>query len=171
MVAGNAIKSPRSHWLRAYSAGAGGGEDGVFWGVASDAAIISSMIFLKSAKPGAGMMIVSRRPFTSSVIRKNRPRGFSRRVKTNILRSIATLSVLMVSSLEGGLGDQELPCGCRFPYGDGLSLEIIYFPFRSAHGPMPSDALVVTFVKFGYLSNLDFDFLFHHHSCRLPVHK
>jgi ribosome-associated protein len=66
--------------LPRYSCGGGGASD--------DACTIWSMIFLKSSSPGAGMMMVSRRPLTSSVMRKNRPRGFSLSAKTKVFRSI-----------------------------------------------------------------------------------
>src|SRR5947199_5174886 len=83
---------------------------------------MSSRSFLKSSSPGAGIMMVSRRPPTSSVIRRNRPRGFSFRAKTKVLRSIWTLSDLRVSSVTGGLAE---PQG-RLPYGDERSFEIIH---------------------------------------------
>src|SRR5437870_2938297 len=77
----------------------------VFGGISPAAFTISSNNLLKSSKPGAGMIIVSRRPPTSSVIRKNRPRGFSLCADTKVFRSIWTLSDLMVSSVTGGLDD------------------------------------------------------------------
>lgn len=57
-------------------------------GVSSEACTISSTAFLKSSSPVEGMMMVSRLPLTSSVIRKNRPRGFSLSVRMKDLRSI-----------------------------------------------------------------------------------
>src|SRR5438309_11624457 len=48
-----------------------------------EAFTISSSSFLNSSNPGAGTMIVLRRPFTSSVIRKKRPRVFSLSVNTH----------------------------------------------------------------------------------------
>jgi len=57
-------------------------------GISVAALTISSSSFLNSANPGAGTMIVSRRPFTSSVIRRKRPRGFSLSVNTKTFRSI-----------------------------------------------------------------------------------
>src|SRR5262249_34189365 len=92
-----------------------------FGGASSEALTISSNIFLNSSKPGAGMMIVSRRPLTSSVMRRKRPRTFSLSAKTKVLRSIWILSVLRVSSLTGGLG--PVPPG--YPYDDERSFEII----------------------------------------------
>ena len=49
---------------------------------------ISCISLTKSSSPGAGMIMLSRRPPTSSVMRKKRPRGFSLRVRMNSLRSI-----------------------------------------------------------------------------------
>jgi hypothetical protein len=74
----------------------------VFCGVAAEAFTISSTNFLKSSKPVEGIMMVSRRPPTSSVMRRKRPRGFSLRAKKKILRSTWILSVLSVWS--PGLG-------------------------------------------------------------------
>src|SRR6476620_8743440 len=100
---------------------------GIFGGVSAEARVISSKMRLKSSKPVAGMMMVSRRPLTSSVMRRKRPRGFSFKVKTKDFRSIWTLSVRMVSSTTGGLGEEC--CGCGLwplcPYGEGRSLDII----------------------------------------------
>ena len=74
----------------------------VFCGVSFEAFTISSTNFLKSSKPVEGIMMVSRRPPTSSVMRRKRPRGFSLRAKTKVLRSTWILSVLSVWS--PGLG-------------------------------------------------------------------
>lgn len=57
-------------------------------GVSAAVWMISSSTVRNSSSPGAGMMMVSRRPPTSSVIRRNRPRGFSFRARTKVLRSI-----------------------------------------------------------------------------------
>ena len=46
-------------------------------GRSAEARTMSSSNRLKSSKPGAGMIMVSRRPPTSSVMRRKRPRGFS----------------------------------------------------------------------------------------------
>ena len=73
-------------------------------GISAEALTISSSSFLKSSKPGAGMIMVSRLPPTSSVMRRNRPRGFSLKVNRNVFRSIWTFSDFSVSSLTGGLG-------------------------------------------------------------------
>src|SRR3954468_20890485 len=59
-----------------------------FGGISVEAFTISSRIRLKSSNPGAGMMMVSRLPPTSSVIRRKRPRGFSFNVNTKVFRSI-----------------------------------------------------------------------------------
>ncbi len=74
------------------------------WVVSLEVFTISSKILMKSSSPGAGMMMVSRRPPTSSVMRRNRPRGFSFKENMKVFRSIWTLSDLSVSSFEGGLG-------------------------------------------------------------------
>ena len=71
---------------------------------ASDALTISSTSFLNSASPVEGMIMVSRRPPTSSVMRRKRPRGFSLRDRTKNFRSICTSTVFNVSSLTGGRG-------------------------------------------------------------------
>src|ERR1035437_6286580 len=73
-------------------------------GIASDAFTISSTSFLNSARPVEGMMMVSRRPPTSSVMRRKRPRGFSLSVNTKFFRSIWISPLLSVSSTTGGLG-------------------------------------------------------------------
>src|SRR5665213_1379151 len=73
-------------------------------GISSAAFTISSSIFLNSARPVEGMMMVSRRPPTSSVMRRKRPRGFSLSVNTKFFRSICTSPFLSVSSTTGGLG-------------------------------------------------------------------
>src|SRR5580765_672642 len=92
---------------------------------------MSTRIFLNSSKPGAGMMIVSRRPLTSSVMRRNRPRGFSLRAKTKVFRSIWIRSVLRVSSATGGFG----PPAPGYPYDDERSFEIIIlFPKSRPQG-------------------------------------
>ena len=95
-----------------------------FSGASEETFTISSTIFLNSARPGAGMIMVSRRPLTSSVIRRNRPRGFSFKEKTNVLRSIWIRSVFKVSSLLGGLG--PWPPKGEYPEDD-RSFEIIRF--------------------------------------------
>ena len=61
---------------------------GLFSGISSAAFAIRSICPLNSSRPVEGMMIVSCRPPTPSVMRKNRPRGFSLSVNTNFLRSI-----------------------------------------------------------------------------------
>ena len=60
----------------------------LFCGISFDVFTISLRSFLNSSRPVDGMMMVSRRPPTSSVMRRNRPRGFSLSVKTKVLRSI-----------------------------------------------------------------------------------
>jgi len=74
-------------------------------GVSEAALTISSITLLKSSRPGAGMMIVSRRPPTSSVIRRNRPRGFSFSARRKVFLSIWIFSERSVSSFDGGLGE------------------------------------------------------------------
>ena len=88
---------------------------GAFGGVSMEVRIISSKTFRNSSRPVAGMMIVSRRPFTSSVILRNLPRGFSLRVKTKVFLSIWILSLFKVSSATAGFGPEcpecpECPC-------------------------------------------------------------
>ena len=85
---------------------------GCFGGVSAEALTISSNSFLNSSRPGAGMMMVSRRPPTSSVMRRKRPRGFSFRANTKVFRSIWILSDFRVSSLTGGFGAPK--CCCRW---------------------------------------------------------
>ena len=48
--------------------------------------------------------MVSRRPLTSSVMRRKRPLGFSFKEKTKVFRSIWIFSVFRVSSLLLGFG-------------------------------------------------------------------
>ncbi len=64
---------------------------------------ISASSFWNASKPLAGMMMVSRRPPTSSLMRRNRPRMFSLSTKTKVFRSIGNSACLSVSSLTGGL--------------------------------------------------------------------
>ncbi len=97
--------------------------------------VISSTSRRKSSRPGAGIMIVSRRPLTSSVMRRKRPRGFSLRAKTNVFRSIWIFSVRIVSSGTPVFGPEKEEARC--PKGDGRSFEIIHcFPLFGAVAPL-----------------------------------
>jgi len=73
---------------------------------------ISCTTRMKSSRPGAGTMIVSRRPFTSSVIRRNLPRAFSRNVNRKSFRSMRMRSDFSVVS---GTCDSLPPPGARRP--------------------------------------------------------
>src|SRR5262249_28910530 len=89
--------------------------------VLAECLTISSISLANSSRPVAGMMIVSRRPATSSVIRRKRPRGFSFNDRTNVLRSICSFSVRSVSSLTGG----REPAPPAKPLGEERSCEVI----------------------------------------------
>jgi hypothetical protein len=95
---------PQSGEHSSYTLPTGNGTYGVFGGISSAALTISSTNFLNSASPVEGMIMVSRRPPTSSVIRRKRPRGFSLSEKTKFFRSIWISPLLSVSSTTCGLG-------------------------------------------------------------------
>ena len=65
---------------------------------------ISSKTRWNSSSPEEGIMTLSYLPPTSSVMRKNRPRGFSLSAKVNVFRSIWSCSDFNISSESGCFG-------------------------------------------------------------------